>query len=64
MGCLGALILIILGGATLMALGELVLQLMLGAATALVYIVAGGIAVIGIIIIIVILCAIASLFKR
>lgn len=64
MGCLGALILIILGGATLMALGELVLQLMLGAATALVYIVAGGIAVVGVIIIIAILCAIASLFKR
>lgn len=64
MGCLGALILMLIGGAVLMALGELVLQLMLGAATALVYIVAGGIAVVGIIIIIVILCAIASLFKR
>lgn len=64
MGCLYALILIILGGAALMALGEFVLQLMLGAATALVYIVAGGIAVVGIIIIIAILCAIASLFKR
>lgn len=64
MGCLGALILIILGGATLMALGEFVLQLMLGAAAALVYIVAGGIAVVGVIIIIAILCAIASLFKR
>lgn len=64
MGCLYALILIILGGAALMALGEFVLQLMLGAATALVYIVAGGIAVVGIIIIIAILCAIESIFKR
>lgn len=64
MGCLVALILMIIGGAVLMALGELVLRLMLGAATALVYIIAGGIAVVGIIIIIVILCAIASLFKR
>lgn len=64
MGCLGALILMLIGGAVLMALGELVLRLMLGAATALVYIVAGGIAVVGIIIIAVILCAIASLFKR
>lgn len=64
MGCLGALILMLIGGAVLMALGELVLRLMLGAATALVYIIAGGIAVVGIIIIIVILCAIASLFKR
>lgn len=64
MGCLGALILMLIGGAVLMALGELILRLMLGAATALVYIVAGGIAVVGIIIIAVILCAIASLFKR
>lgn len=64
MGCLGALILMLIGGAVLMALGELVLRLMLGAATALVYIVAGGIAVVGIIIIAVILCAIAGLFKR
>lgn len=64
MGCLYALILIILGGAALMALGEFVLQLMLGAATALVYIVAGGIAIVGIVIIVAILCAIASLFKR
>lgn len=64
MGCLVALILMIIGGAVLMALGELILRLMLGAATALVYIVAGGIAVVGIIIIAVILCAIASLFKR
>lgn len=64
MGCLVALILMLIGGAVLMALGELVLRLMLGAATALVYIVAGGIAVVGIIIIAVILCAIASLFKR
>lgn len=64
MGCLVALILMLIGGAVLMALGELVLRLMLGAATALVYIVAGGIAVVGITIIIVILCAIASLFKR
>lgn len=63
MGCLGALILMLIGGAVLMTLGELVLRLMLGAATALVYIVAGGIAVVGIIIIAVILCAIASLFK-
>ena len=63
MGCLYALILIIIGGAALMALGEFVIQLILGAATALVYIVAGGIAVVGIIII-VILCAIADLFKR
>lgn len=63
MGCLVALILMLIGGAVLMALGELVLRLMLGAATALVYIVAGGIAVVGIIIIIVILYAFASLFK-
>lgn len=62
MGCLYALILIILGGAALMALGEFVLQLMLGAA-ALVYIVAGGIVVVCIIII-VILCTIADFFKR
>ena len=64
MGCLGVLILMLIGGAVLMTFGELVLRLMLDAATALVYIVAGGIAVVGIIIIIVILCAIASLFKR
>lgn len=64
MGCLGALILMLIGGAVLMTLGELVLRLMLGAATALVYIVAGGIAVVGIIIIIAILYAIVSLFKR
>lgn len=64
MGCLVALILMLIGGAVLMALGELVLRLMLGAATALVYIIAGGIAVVGLIIIVVILCAIASLFKR
>lgn len=63
MGCLYALILIIIGGAALMALGEFVLQLMLGAATALVYIVAGGIVVVCIIII-AILCTIADLFKR
>jgi len=64
MGCLVALILMLIGGAVLMALGELVLRLMLGAATALVYIVAGGIAVVGIIVIIAILYAIVSLFKR
>lgn len=63
MGCLYALILIILGGAALMALGEFVLQLMLGAAAALVYIVAGGIVVVCIIII-VILCTIVDFFKR
>lgn len=62
MGCLGALILIILGGAALMAIGELVLQLMFGAAIALVYIVA-GIAVAVIVIVLFILWAIMSLFK-
>lgn len=63
MGCLGALFLMLIGGAVLMALGELFFKFLFGAATALVYIVAGGIAVVGIIIIAVILCAIASLFK-
>lgn len=64
MGCLGALFLMLIGGAVLIAIGELFFKLLFGAATAVVYIVAGGIAVVGIIIIIAILYAILSLFKR
>lgn len=64
MGCLSTLIILILTGAILIAIGELFFKLLFGAATAVVYIVAGGIAVVGIIIIIAILYAIVSLFKR
>lgn len=61
MGCLVALILMLIG--MLIAIGELFFKFLFGVATVVVYIVAGGIAVVGIIIIAVILCAIASLFK-
>ena len=63
MGCLSTLIILILTGAILIAIGELFFKFLFGAATVVVYIVAGGIAVVGIIIIIAILYAIVSLFK-
>ena len=63
MGCLGVLILIILGGAVLITIGELFFKFLFGAAAALVYIIAGGFVVVVILIVLLILWAIISLFK-
>ena len=63
MGCLSALIVLILTGAILITIGELFFKFLFGAATALVYIVAGGFAVVVIVIVLIILWAIISLFK-
>ena len=63
MGCLSTLIILILTGAILITIGELFFKFLFGAATALVYIVAGGFAVIAIVIVLAILWAIVSLFK-
>lgn len=63
MGCLGTLIVLILTGAILISIGELFFKFLFGAATALVYIVAGGFAVVAIVIVLIILWAIISLFK-
>ena len=63
MGCFSALIILILIGAILLAIGELFFKFLFGAATALVYIVAGGFAVVVIVIVLIILWAIISLFK-
>lgn len=63
MGCLSALIILILTGAILIAIGELFFKFIFGAATALVYIVAGGFVVVVITIIWIIVWTIISLFK-
>ena len=63
MGCLGTLIVLILTGAILIAIGELFFKFLFGAAAALVYIIAGGFVVVAIVIVLLILWVIISLFK-
>lgn len=63
MGCLSTLIILILTGTILIAIGELFFKFLFGAATALIYIVAGGFAVVAIVIVLIILWTIISLFK-
>lgn len=63
MGCLGTLIVLILTGAILIAIGELFFKFIFGAAAALAYIIAGGFVVVAIAIVLLILWIIISLFK-
>ena len=63
MGCLSVLIILIITGAILITIGELFFKFLFGAATALVYIIAGGFVVVVILIVLLILWAIISLFK-
>ena len=63
MGCLSALIILILTGAILITIGELFFKFLFGAAATLAYIIAGGFVVVVIVIILFILWTIVSLFK-
>lgn len=63
MGCLSTLIVLILAGAILIAIGELFFKFIFGAAATLAYIIAGGFVVVVITIIWIIVWTIISLFK-